>query len=263
MIRNFFGEILGTFILVFFGCGVGGVSVLFGAHNGLFQVAAVWGIGVTLAIYASRYLSCAHLNPAVTIAMAVAKRMNPKKLPVYISAQFLGAFLAAACLYVLFSNSIRVFEQAHGIVRGAGESAATAMMFGEYFPNPGFAKVCAVSELGACFAEGIGTFILVMMIFLLTEGCNVGRPESSFSPILIGATASALISIIAPFTQAGFNPARDFAPRLFSYFAGWRNVAIPGPNGGFFTVYILSPIMGGICAALLFVYVIQPLMERG
>ena len=97
--KNFIGEFLGTFILVFIGCGSVAVSVLFSAYGGLFQVAAVWGIGVTLAIYVSRGLSCAHLNPAVSIAFVVAGRMSARKLPVYLGAQFPAAFAAAAMLH--------------------------------------------------------------------------------------------------------------------------------------------------------------------
>jgi glycerol uptake facilitator protein len=67
--REFIGELLGTFIMVLFGCGSVAVSVLFNTHQGLFQIAIVWGLGVSLAIYATRHLSCAHLNPAVTLAM--------------------------------------------------------------------------------------------------------------------------------------------------------------------------------------------------
>jgi glycerol uptake facilitator protein len=260
--ENFIGEFVGIFILVFFGCGAVAVSTLFSAQLGIFHVAAIFGIGVTLGIYASRYLSCAHLNPAVSIAMVVSGRMSLKKLPVYFLAQFLGAFLAAACLYALFSNSISAFEHGAGITRGAPESIVTAMMFGEYFPNPGLGQQVIISHLGAAFAEGIGAFLLVIMIFLFTESCNVGRPESSFAPILIGAVVTAIIVVIAPLTQAGLNPARDFGPRLFSYFAGWHNIAIPGPMHGFFTVYILSPIIGGVYAALFFSRVIEPLMKK-
>jgi glycerol uptake facilitator protein len=64
--------------------------------------------------------------------------------------------------------------------------------------------------------------------------------------LFIGLTVSILISVIAPLTQAGFNPARDFGPRLFAYFAGWGPIAIPGPRGGFFAVYILSPVVGAV-----------------
>jgi len=78
-LHSIVGEFMGTFILVFFGCGSVAVTVLFKANTGIFQVAAVWGIGVTLAIYATRHLSCAHLNPAVSVAMVMAGRMAPGK----------------------------------------------------------------------------------------------------------------------------------------------------------------------------------------
>lgn len=69
LVPDFFGELMGTFLLVFFGCGSVAVTVLYSAHAGLFQVAMIWGLGATIAIYATRYLSCAHLNPAVSVAM--------------------------------------------------------------------------------------------------------------------------------------------------------------------------------------------------
>jgi glycerol uptake facilitator protein len=250
---NFLGELLGTFILVLFGCSAVAVSVLFKAHLGLFQIASVWGIGVTLAIYSTRHLSCAHLNPAVSIAMVIAQRMHIKKLPLYILAQFTGAFLAGASLYLLFSSSITDFELANNIIRGNPDSVATAKMFGEYFPS--------ISLFNAFLAEMLGTFLLVFIIFSVTEKCNVGRPNNDFAPVLIGAAVTAIISIIAPLTQAGINPARDFGPRLFSYFAGWKSIAIPGPKGGFFTVYIVGPILGANLAAILFTKITFPLLN--
>lgn len=258
--KSFVGELLGTFILVFFGCGSIAVSILFASYNGLFQIAAIWGIGVTLAIYASRGLSCAHLNLAVSIAFVVGGRMSPKKLPVYLLAQFLGAFLAAATLYTLFSGGIAHFETTHHIVRGSIESVSTAKMFGEYFFHPDGSGI--LISMGVAFlAEAIGTFLLMTFIFALTEGCNVGRPHEQLAPVFIGSAITVIICIIAPLTQAGFNPARDFGPRLFAYFAGWGKTAIPGPDSGFFIVYIMAPIVGGIAASLFFTGVIQPLME--
>jgi len=257
---EFIGELLGTFILVFFGCGAVAVSILFSGYNELFQIAAIWGVGVTLAIYASRGFSCAHLNPAVSIGFVIAKRMSPKKLPIYLSAQFLGAFLAAAVLYFLFGGAIAYFEAVHHIVRGSPESVSTAKMFGEYFFR-GAENGSKIPYAVAFFAEGLGTFFLMTFIFTLTEGCNVGRPEERLAPAFIGLAITALISIIAPLTQAGFNPARDFGPRLFAYFAGWGKAAIPGPDNGFFIVYIMAPIVGAIAASLFFIGVMQPLME--
>jgi glycerol uptake facilitator protein len=260
-LSDFSGETAGTFLLVFFGCGVVAVTVLFSAHTGLFQIAMTWGCGVTLAIYATRHLSCAHLNPAVSLAMVVAKRMPLKKLPVYFAGQFLGAFLAAATLYLIFSYPIAQYETLNGIVRGSPESVATAKMFGEFYINNNLdEKSIAITTLGACFAEAIGTFLLVFLVFSLTEGCNVGRPADGLAPLFIGLTVAAIICIIAPLTQCGINPARDLSPRIFSYLAGWKNAAFPDNHYGYFTVYVLSPFIGGIAAALFFTKIIQPLM---
>ncbi len=78
--HDFVGEFVGTFLLVFFGCGSVAVTVLYAAHTGLFQIAIIWGLAVTIAIYATRYLSCAHLNPAVSLAMVLGRRMSLSKL---------------------------------------------------------------------------------------------------------------------------------------------------------------------------------------
>ena len=98
------------------------------------------------------------------------------------------------------------------------------------------------------------------MIFLLTEGCNVGRPGEALAPVFIGGTVAALIAVLAPLTQAGINPARDFGPRLVAFLSGWGQLAIPGPRGGFFWVYIAGPLAGGAVAAFTFRCLIVPLM---
>ncbi len=261
-ISNFLGEMIGTFMLVFFGCGSVAVTVLFASHSGLFQIAAIWGISVALAIYATRHISCAHLNPAVSIAMVVAGRMLPRKLISYICGQFAGAFLAAALLYILFSSSLAQFETINGILRGNPDSVKTAMIFGEFYPNPGLGYVVTVSAMNAFLAEMIGTFALVFLIFSLTDGCNVGRPDDSLSPLFIGLSVTIIISIIAPLTQAGLNPARDLSPRMFAYLAGWRQAAFPDAQWGFLTVYVLGPVTGGILAALLFEKIVKPIMSN-
>lgn len=258
--KEFIGEALGTFLLVLFGCGSVAVSILFNAYQGIMQIALAWGIGVTLAIYLTRHLSCAHLNPAVTLAMVISKRMSARKLPVYLLAQFAGAFLAGLAIYILFSPSISAFETTHNIIRGTAESVQTAKMFGEYYAVSGSTAV--VSLPLAIGAEAFGTFLLLLMIFALTEGCNLGRPNEALTPVFIGLTVSSIICLIAPLTQAGLNPARDFAPRMVAWLAGWGAAAFPDQSGGFFFVYILGPIIGGILAALFFVYVVEPAMKR-
>jgi glycerol uptake facilitator protein len=100
--------------------------------------------------------------------------MTIKKLPTYFVAQFLGAFLAGLVLYLIFNPSIVVVENTRQIMRGTTESMEIAKMFGEYYQLP--SSTVAVSMLLAMLAEGFGTFLLVLMIFYLTEGCNLGRP---------------------------------------------------------------------------------------
>jgi glycerol uptake facilitator protein len=259
-LHDFVGELTGTFILVFFGCGSVAVTVLFSSLVGLFQIAIVWGLGVTLAIYATRHLSCAHINPAVSLAMVMAKRMSAKRLPAYWGGQFLGAFLAAAALYLIFSASIAQYEALNGIVRGSPESFRTAKMFGEFYLGGQGAGSLSISMSGAFLAEAVGTFLLVFMVFSLTEGCNVGRPDDSLAPLFIGLTVTAIICIIAPLTQAGLNPARDLSPRLFAYLAGWKDAAFPDKDFGFLIVYVLGPFVGSSFAAILFTKVFGPLM---
>ncbi len=252
--KEYLGEFIGTFILVFFGCGAVAVAVLFNGFGSLLEVALVWGFAVSIAIFTTRNICPAHLNPAVSLAMYVSKNLSIKKLPFYIFSQFLGAFLAASFIYIAFNDAIVIYEGANDIVRGTKESYKSAMMFGEFFPNPSFENNVKVDLFLACFMEGFGTFILVFVIYRLTERKD---QINNLTPVLIGLTVTIIICIVAPFTQAGLNPARDFAPRLVAYIAGWQSAAFPTVNYGFFTVYILSPLLGGTIAAFmnyLFVY---------
>lgn len=258
--RDFIGEFFGTFLLVLFGCGSVAVSVLFNSHSGLFQIALIWGVGVSLAIYATRHLSCAHLNPAVTLAMVASKRMPLNKMLTYLIAQFFGAFCAGLTLYILFAPSIIAFETAQNIVRGTPDSMKVAKMFGEYYQLP--ESTAVVSMPLAMGAEAIGTFLLVFMIFSLTEGCNLGRPDDNLAPLFIGLSVSSAICLVAPLTQAGLNPARDFGPRLVAWIFGWGSAAFPDQSGGFFFVYILAPVIGALAAGLLFTGVLEPLMKK-
>jgi glycerol uptake facilitator protein len=206
---------------------------------------------VTLAIYASASLSGAHLNPAVSLAFALLRREDfplSRLLP-YMVAQMLGAVLAGATVAALFWPFLLRFEAEKGIVRGAPGSELSAMVFGEYFPNPAMfgtdaAARALVSPVHAALVEGFGTAVLVLVIFVLTACRNSAAPAAHLTPFFIGFTVAVLISLFAPLTQAGWNPARDFGPRVVAYFLGWGPVAIPGPGGGFW-VYILGPLIGG------------------
>ncbi len=247
--KEYFGEFLGTFLLVFIGCGAVGLSIFSTILTSLFQVAIVFGTGVTIAIFAVKKWCPAHLNPAVSIAMFCSKKLDGFKLPWYIGSQLLGALVGAIILYLTFAETIFLYEQTHHIVRGSNTSVRTSMMFGEYFPNPSYLHTIKCSHILACFMEGIGTFSLVFIIFRLTN--KTGQVHRHLIPILIGATVTILICFIAPYTQGGFNPARDFSPRIIAYFAGWKSAAFPSISFSFLTVYILSPILGGIGASYL------------
>ncbi|NBR04392.1 MAG: aquaporin family protein [Planctomycetes bacterium] len=255
-----FAEAIGTFIIVFIGCGAVHSAVLTGSQSGLWQVAIVWGIGVTLAIYCANQISGAHLNPAMTLTFAFWGMFPVRKVLPYIISQVLGAMIAAFFLFVLYQPFIIQRETDRGIVRGDAGSELTAMCYGEYFPNPGPLSNsegrydplkrnlfdAKVSHFNAFLAEVLGTMILACVIFALTDSSNTKAPGSNLAPFFIGLTVAVLISVIAPLTQACFNPARDFGPRLVSFFLGWGNIALPGPRGGFFTIYILAPVIGAI-----------------
>jgi glycerol uptake facilitator protein len=175
--------------------------------------------------------------------------------------QMVGAFTAAALLYAIFGGAIAAYEAKHGIVRGAEGSEATAMVFGEYFPNPGGKALTdetrATMTPGRAFgAEVAGTAILLLVIFCATDERNATRPEI-LTAATIGLTITLLISLLGPLTMACFNPARDLAPRIFSSLAGWRSVPFTVNGPGWLTVYIVAPIIGGLLGGGIYRVVIQ------
>ena len=266
-------EFLGTFLLIFFGCGAVHAAVLTGAQSGLWQVAIVWGVAIMLAIYAVGAVSGAHINPAMTIASMIWRGFPKSRVIPYIVAQVAGAFVAAAALFVLFEPHIAAREAAKGVTRGEAGSEMTAMCYGEYFPAPGsigagegpyspeahLQLTSLMSPGRAFFAEFLGTAILAFVVFAATDSRNPGAPVSSNAPVFLGLTVSVLISVIAPLTQACFNPARDFGPRLFASMAGWGSIALPGLNDlNWLWVYIVAPTAGAIVGAGFYDFLIRP-----
>ncbi len=252
------GEGVGTFLLVFFGCGSVLSAVITGAQVGLWQVAVVWSFGVTMAIYATAAASGAHLNPAVTLAVAVrrAETFPASRILPYWGAQLGGAFLAAATLYACFSPFITRFETAHHLVRGQPGSQLSEMAFGEYGPNPAVfgtapATLALLPPSAVMLIEGLGTAILVFFIFALVDRRNRDAPGGNMAPFFIGFSVAIIISVLAPLTQAGLNPARDLGPRLFALAAGWGTIAFPGPSG-LWWAYVVGPLIGGLLGATLY-----------
>lgn len=176
-------------------------------------------------------------------------------------------------LFLLFHPFLAQKEQDKGVIRGQAGSEITAMCYGEYYPSPGpvaatpgvyralehAAQYALVSQPAAFLAEALGTMILALAVFALTDARNPAAPAARLAPVFIGLTVALLISVIAPLTQACFNPARDFGPRLFAFLAGWGSIAIPGPNGiGFATVYLLAPSLGAVAGGGLYCRLLRP-----
>lgn len=249
-LQSFIGEFIGTFILVTAICTSVTIAVILGQLTGLWQVAVLIAIGLGIAIYISAHISDAHLNPAVTLAFALVRFrvFSWKKIPVYIVAQMLGGFVAAAIMFGFYHEAVEAFEDTSGIERGKDGSERSAMIFGEYFPNPAATDDNGIiSMVEAFFIEAWGTAILVFVIFALTDSRNttVGSGNNKVAvPLLIGLTLGFLVAMYGSLTQGGYNPARDFGPRLFAVMAGWGKIAIPGPRNGFW-VYIVAPLIGG------------------
>ena len=251
------GEFTGTFLLVFFGVGAVNAAVVSGAQVGLWQVAVVWAVAVSLGIYASASLSGGHINPAITAVAAIYDRFPLSRVGPYWLAQVLGAACASLVLYGLFAEAIIEFERQRGLLRGGPGSELSAMVFGEYFPNPaiyGTAEEAwrVVSLKSAFIAEMVGTALLAFLVGTVTSDRNPAKPSPAMAAVIIGLGVAAIISIVAPLTQAGLNPARDFGPRLVSFFLGWGDIAIPGPRDGWFTVYIAAPVVGAVIGGGLF-----------
>lgn len=260
--QQFTGEYIGTFMIVLFGTGSVATAVLTGAQQGLWQIAVVWGFGVTLSILCSMGLSGAHLNPAVTLTFALIRPndFSWRSILLYWSAQYLAALNGGIVIYILWINYIEAFEKENSLERGSDGSFRSAMMFGEYFPAPPNETTAPfVSPFGAMLVEAFGTGVLTFVIFALTDSKNSTIQNNvaikGMTPFFIGFTVASIISILAPLTQAGLNPARDFGPRVVAALAGWGAEAIPGPRNGFW-IYILGPMIGGPLGAAFYEYVL-------
>lgn len=255
-------ECIGTMFIVIFGVGSVCAAVLTKNNQGLWQIATVWGFGVALAICMTASVSGAHLNPAVSLAMAIFRPHDfpwSKLLPYWI-AQYAGGVLGGAFNLMVYGPLFRHVELRDKFARGSIESLSTAKAFGEYFPAPDqdpFIPDNVISPAFAMMVEAWGTGILMFVILALTDPRQKIIANKEMLPFYIGFTVAVLITLYAPLTQAGWNPARDFGPRLVAAMAGWGRIAIPGPRNGFW-VYIIGPKIGAPIGALLYDTLISP-----
>ncbi|MFI7601563.1 MIP/aquaporin family protein [Actinoplanes sp. NPDC049681] len=231
-------EFAGTMILILFGVGVvaqvvgGGI----GDHD---SIAWAWGLGVMLGVYVAGRISGAHLNPAVTIALAAFKGFEWRKVAPYCTAQFLGAFVAA--LLVRW-NYTEVLHQA--------DPNLTIKTQGVFSTLPGNGTL-PVGEWGAFRDQIIGTAILLFLILAITDAAGT-PPGANLAPFIIGLLVVGIG--MAWGTDAGYaiNPARDFGPRLASYFTGYGGAFRDQTGYLYFWIPIVAPIIGGLLGAGLY-----------
>lgn len=239
--REAAAEFLGTFVLIVFGTGVVAQVVLSGgANGGYLSINLAWGLAVMLAVYSAAGVSGAHINPAVTLALAVHRGFPWAKVLPYSLAQTAGAFCGAAVTWLAYREA---FDHFDGGVRQVAGAQGTAGIFATY-PQP------FLSLPGGVVDQVVGTALLMLLVFALGDGRNFA-PEPRFSPLCFGA-AVVLIGMTFGY-NAGYaiNPARDLGPRLFTLVGGWGGEVFRAGNGWWW-VPILAPLLGGVLGGFLY-----------
>jgi glycerol uptake facilitator protein len=234
MLGELIAEFLGTFVLMLFGTGVVAMVTLFGSgapgevvKGGYTNITICWGIAVTMGIYVAGKISGAHLNPAVTLALAAFRGFPLRKVLPYMLAQVLGAFLAAALVFWNYLPAFRASDPALD---------HTAGIFTTF---PAFPEVPAAGFLD----QLIGTGLLLFLIFAISDEWNL--PVGNLGPILVGLVVVAIGMAFGGMHGYAINPARDFGPRLFTALAGFKNNGLTDGSRVFW-VPIVAPLLGGL-----------------
>ena len=240
----YLAELIGTAFLVIFGNGVVANVVLArtkGNNSGWIVITAGWGLAVFVGVFCSQPFSGAHLNPAVTVAMASAGKFAWTKVGGYLLAQLLGAFIGAVMVFLFYRDHFKVTD----------DPAAKLACFSTA-PN--------IRSLGqALFCEIVGTFMLVLPVFLMTEARVTlpgGSGAGSHAPIGMGTLGALPVGLLVfaiglslgGTTGYAINPVRDFGPRL-----AHALLPVPGKRDsdwGYAWVPIVGPLIGGLLAAL-------------
>ncbi|WP_299158805.1 MIP family channel protein [uncultured Tenacibaculum sp.] len=181
--KKYLAEFIGTFVLVFCGTGAVIVNSLSNGSLGLLGISAAFGIVITGMIYVFGSISGAHINPAVTIALAVGKLMPKREVIYYVIAQTLGAFLASVLLYFIFP---------------------TTETLGETLPR------------GGVFSSFVLEVVLTFFLMLIILGMTSQKEHSHLAGIVIGVFVTGIILIAGPISGGSFNPARSLAPAILS-----------------------------------------------
>ena len=242
--RTLLGECLaefaGTFILILFGVGVVAQVVAAGIGNHD-SIAWAWGLGVTLGVYTAARMSGAHINPAVTVALAAFRGFSWKKVLPYALAQVLGAFVAALVVRWNYTEALH-----------HADPGLTIKTQGVFSTLPGNGSL----DLGVHMWDGfrdqiIGTAILMFLILAIVDLRNTS-PAANLAPFIIGLIVVAIG--MAWGTNAGYaiNPARDFGPRLASFLTGYGGAFRDQFGDLYFWVPIVGPIIGALVGGALY-----------
>jgi glycerol uptake facilitator protein len=234
-------EFLGTFVLILLGTGVVAMVVLFPTnnlgetiHGGYTNITLGWGLAVTMGIYIAGKISGAHLNPAVTLALAVFRGFPWRKVLPYSLAQTTGAFAAAA---LVFWNYLPAFRQVDP------QLERTAGIFTTFPAFPNLPQAGFLDQL-------IGTGLLVLLVFAITDECNA-PPGANLAPALIGLVVVAIGMSFGGMHGYPINPARDFGPRLFTAVAGFRRNGLTDGSHVWW-IPVVAPLLGGLAGAAIY-----------
>jgi glycerol uptake facilitator protein len=270
-------EFLGVFVLIAFGDGVVAVAVaglpgsgrtagpttIFNAAGDWLLITWGWAMAVAFAIWIAGGVSGAHLNPAVTLAFAARRKFAWAKVAPYWAAQVLGAFVGAALVFLVYNSAINAFNLAAHTPKSSGQALATYSIFAT-FPAGYFRGGYG----GPLIDQVVGTAFLVMLVVAVIDARNTAV-GSNLAPLVIGFIVAAIGMSYGPNAGYAINPARDFGPRLFAFFAGWGHVALPGtyhaiggPNfTGYFWIPIVGPLVGGIIGVLIYDFFIGDVLH--
>jgi MIP family channel proteins len=236
VVREMLAEFLGTFVLIVFGVGVVAQVVLSRNSAGSYlSINIAWGLAVTMACYVCAGVTGAHLNPAVTVGLAVHRKFPWSKVLPYAAAQIAGAFAASAVVYVTYREALAAYDggvrQVLGARGTAGIWATYPQTFLSVFP-------------GGFIDQVVGTALLFGVILGITDDRNAPAPKG-LVPVIVGLLV-VLIGATFGF-NAGYaiNPARDFGPRLFTAVAGWGGEVFRAGHGWWW-VPLIAPCVGAI-----------------
>ncbi len=239
-------EFAGTMILILFGAGV--VAQVATSSDGSLgdhdSIAWAWGLGVTLGVYVAGRISGAHINPAVTIALAAFQGFPWRRVGPFVLAQTVGAFVGALIVRVTYSDLIRAADP--------GLTSKTQTIFAT-LPGNGTAPV----SIPIAFTDQVvGTAILVFVIFALTNARN-NPPLANLTPVAIGLLVVGIGMAWGANAGYAINPARDFGPRLASFVTGYGTAWVDQNGTPYWWLPIVAPIIGGLLGGLMFTVLIE------